>query len=329
MSISTGKVKGVRIAGTGSYLPANVVTNQDLEARVETTDEWIVSHTGIRTRHLAAENESASTMGAEAARRALEMAGVAPEEVGTILVSTCSGDYANMPSTACLLQHAVGAVNAAALDINAACAGFSYGLAAGRAMCLTTGRPVLVVASEMMSRLVDWKDRAVCVLFGDGAGAALLVPSEEDAMLDDVLGADGSGWQAIVRDAGCRRSAEENCHVAYMQMNGRQVFPFAVRAMENVIRRLAERNEVALDQIAHIVPHQANLRILDAVARHMNLPLERFAVNIERVANTSSASVPIMLDELNRGGKLKSGDLVVTVAFGAGLAYGGNLFRWL
>lgn len=328
MGMLTGKSSGVRIAGTGSYLPERMVTNQDLESRLDTTDEWIVSHTGIKSRHLAQGNESASSMGAEAARRALENAGIAPQEVGTILVSTCSGDYANMPSTACLVQNAIGAVNAGALDINAACAGFTYGIAAGRALCLTTGRPVLVIATEMISRLVDWQDRATCVLFGDGAGAVVMVPAEENAILDDVMGADGSGWSAIVRDCGTLRPAAENNSVQYMKMNGRQVFPFAVRAMENVILRLLERNSLTIDQVAHIIPHQANLRILDAVARHMNLPLERFAVNIDRVANTSSASVPVLLDEMNRSGKLRPGDLVITVAFGAGLSYGGNLIRW-
>lgn len=317
-----------RIAGMGSYLPARVLTNADLEQSLATTDEWIVSHTGIRQRHVVSEGENGSDLGAEAARRALEDAGVAPEELGLIICTTCSGDYVNFPSTACLIQARLGAMAAGAVDLNAACTGFPYALALGRGHCITHQKPVLIVASEVISRLLDWSDRSTCVLFGDGAGAVVLLPSEEPGLVDEVLGADGASGGVLFRAAGTRFDDDKAPQKHFLEMNGKAVFPFAVRVMEKVIYELLERNHLTFDEVQHVIPHQANRRIIEAVARHMEVPLERFFLNIDRVANTSSASVPIALDELYRAGRIHSGDRILTVGFGAGLTFGGNLIMW-
>ncbi len=297
-------------------------------ASLDTDDAWIVSHTGIHQRHIAAAEESSATMGAEAARRALAVAGVPATSLGMILCSTCTADYSNFPSTAALIQAAVGADGVSSLDLNTACSCFPYALSIGKQMCLAYQKPVLLVASEAVSRILDWHDRSTCILFGDGAAAVVLEPAEDDVSLYGCLGADGPSGGVIRRDAGARRMPEAQTTPAYIEMQGRVVFPFAVRTMERIIRQILDANHLALDDIQYIVPHQANLRILDAVARHMGVPIDRFYVNIGTVANTSSAAVPIALDELFRAGRLRRGDLILTVAFGAGLTYGGNLLRW-
>ena len=316
-----------RIAGLGSYLPEKVVTNHDLEARLETTDEWIVSHTGIHARHVVADDQNCSDLGVEAARRALEDAGIAANELCMVFCSTCSADYANFPSNACIIQGRLGAKNAGAMDLNAACTGFPYALALARSYCVCHQAPVLVVAAEVISRLLDWDDRSTCVLFGDGAGAVVLVPSEQPGLIDEVLGADGTAGGVLVRECGTRfvNQATEPC---FIKMNGKAVFPFAVRVMERVIQELLVRNKLRFSDVQHCIPHQANRRIIEAVARHMEVPLERFFLNIDQVANTSSASVPIALDELYRSGRIQNGDRIITVGFGAGLTFGGNLLIW-
>ncbi len=320
--------RNARIAGIGSYLPERVMTNDELGRTLDTSDEWIVSHTGIRQRYIAAPDESASTMGIKAALRALEDAGMPPTELGLILTSTTSGDYVNFPSTACLIQAGIGATGVAACDLSAACAGFTYALAMARDFCVMEQKPVLLVSTEAVSRILDWQDRATCILFGDGAAAVVLVPSEEPGVVFSSLGADGGGAGVIRRDVGGLHPVAEQHIGGGIEMQGKAVFPFAVRAMERIIMEILEKNNLTLDDVQYIVPHQANLRILSAVAKHMGVPVERFYVNIDRVANTSSASVPIALDEIYRSGTLKNGDLVLTVAFGAGLSYGGNLLRW-
>ncbi len=324
----TTSFQNIRISGTGSYLPSRIVTNDELRATLDTTDEWIVSHTGIHARHIAADDESAATMGAIAAKRALADAGVSAEELCLIIVTTCTGDYANFPSTACLVQNAIGAVNAGCMDLNSACSGFTYGMALARSYCYQRQKPVLVLSSEVMSRVVDWHDRSTCILFGDGAGAAVLQPSDECGMLYDFLGADGASSQVIFRESGCRLPVASQ-PTGWLMMQGRAVFPFAVRTMEKLIYKLLEDSGMTLDQVKHIIPHQANLRILDSVAKRMGLPIDRFFINIGEVANTSSASVPIALDQLAHSGAMHYGDIVLTVAFGAGLSFGGNIFRWL
>ena len=318
----------VRVAGVGAYLPARVVANEELSASLDTSHEWILSHTGIHQRHLAAPGESASSMGLLAARRALEDAHLLPGDLAMVIVTTSTADYASYPSTAAIIQGNLGAVNAGAFDLNAACAGFAYGVAMGKCYCQAQGRSVLVVASEVNSRILDWHDRGTCVLFGDGAGAVVLAPSSRPGMLHEVLGADGTGAGYLVREAGLRTPEDILRPPGFVRMDGRAVFQFAVRAMENVIRRLLLETGHGLEDIQHFIPHQANGRILDAVARNMGLAPERFFRNIQHVANTSSASIPIALAELRRQGALKQGDLILTVAFGAGLVYGGSLLRW-
>ena len=318
----------VRIAGLGSYLPEQVVTNHALEASLDTTDEWIFSHTGIRERHVVSEGQNCSDLGVIAAQRALEDAGVAPDELCMVICATCTADYANLPSSACLIQGAIGAVNAGAVNLNAACTGFPYALAFARGYCLCHAAPVLVVASEVLSRILDWHDRSTCILFGDGAGAVVLVPSEQPGLVDDVLGADGTTSDVLFRLCGTRFPEAQPAEPHFLEMNGKAIFPFAVRSMENIIYKLLQRNSLSLNDVQHIIPHQANRRIIEAVARHMDVPVERFFLNIEHVANTSSASVPIALDELYRSGCIHSGDHILTIGFGAGLTFGGNLFVW-
>ena len=326
-SVSSNK-SFARIAGVGAYLPERVVSNSDLEQSLTTTDEWIVSHTGIRQRHVVAEGQNCSDLGVEAARRALTDAEVAPEEVGLVICTTCTGDYANFPGTACLIQGQLGALAAGAVDMNAACTGFPYALALGRGYCVNQQKPVLIVASEVLSRLLDWSDRSTCVLFGDGAGAVVLLPSTEPGLMDEVLGADGTNGGVLFRADGTSFETGEKRERHFLEMNGKAVFPFAVRVMERVIDELLERNHLAFDDVQHVIPHQANRRIIEAVARHMGVPLERFFLNIDCVANTSSASVPIALDDLYHSGRIHQGDLVLTVGFGAGLTFGGNLMVW-
>lgn len=316
------------IAGIGSYLPERVMTNDELAPQIDSTDEWIVSHTGIRQRHIMAPEESAGTMGVIAAQRALADAGMEAAQLGMILTSTCTADYVNFPSTACIIQQGIGAAGVPACDLSAACAGFTYAISIANDIAIARQKPVLVVTTEALSRILDWHDRSTCILFGDGAAAVVVAPSAEPGMILSQLGADGTGAQVIQREVGARHNIAENLVPHGIDMQGRLVFPFAVRAMERIINELLEKSGFTLDDIQHVVPHQANLRILSAVAKHMGVPIERFFVNIDRVANTSSASVPIALDELYRTGALKNGDLILTVAFGAGLSYGGNLIRW-
>ena len=305
-----------------------MVTNHDLEASLETTDEWIASHTGIRERHLVADGQNCSDLGIAAARNALEDAKVAPGELGLVICSTCTGDYANFPTTACIIQGALKATNAGAVELNAACTGFPYALSFARGFCIAHQKPVLVVSAEVLSRMTNWSDRSTCILFGDGAGAVVLVPATSPGILDEVLGADGANGQVMTRNAGTRQFPPTNDGGPFIAMNGKAIFPFAVRKMEEVINNLLKRNNLHLDNIQHVIPHQANRRIIEAVARHMGAPLERFFLNIDRVANTSSASVPIALDELYHAGRLHPGDRILLVGFGAGLTFGGNLLIW-
>jgi 3-oxoacyl-[acyl-carrier-protein] synthase-3 len=319
----------VKIAGIGSYLPDRVVLNQELAETLDTSDEWIVSHTGISKRHIASPDQACSDLAHQASSKALESAGLQAEELGLIIVATSSGDYYNFPSTACLLQHKLGARNAAAFDLGAACSGFVYSLEMARSWVLSQQKPALIVGCELLSRIVDWQDRETCVLFGDGAGAAVLVPSEENGIPFSYLAADGENFNLLKIDSGCRisRSGPER-QLGYLQMLGKPVFNFAVRSLENVINIILQKNSLTIDDITYIVPHQANLRILELVAKRMEIPSQKFYNNINEVANTSAASIPLVLDELQRERKIHPGDLIITVTFGAGLTYGGNLLRW-
>ncbi len=329
----------VKIAGIGSYLPTRRVHNNELAESLDTSDEWIVSHTGISYRHLASETDSASSMGLSAARDALEMAEVEPSELGKIILSTTTADFAPIPATACLIQRELGAINAAAFDLAAACCGFVYGLEMLRGMMQFDSRPTLLIGSELMSRIVDWKDKKICVLFGDGAGAAVLKTVDETEgfgfgaepaeIVDTFMRADGSGADFLQIEGGSRtpQSRNETC-ASTLVMDGRSVFAFAIRTMPEVISTLLTRNRMKIGDIDWIVPHQANFRIIKSAASRLNIPLERFFLNVDEVANTASASIPIALTEMRRKGMLQSGTKIITVGFGAGLTYGGNLIVW-
>ena len=321
----------VRIASTGAYLPARRLDNHELSRQVDTSHDWIVSHTGISCRHVAADEESTADLAVRAGRVALEQAGVAPEDLGMIIVATSTADYGGMPSTACLVQHRLGAVNAGAFDVTAACSGFVYALEVGRGLAAAGGRPVLVIGSEIMTRILNWQDRNTCVLFGDGAGAVVLETHQDGfpGIEYSYLRADGSGSGVLYREGGCRLPLEQMRSLDWhLVMKGRPVFNFAVRAMVDVIEHLAAKARLSPEDIEHIVPHQANVRIIQAAAKRLNIPEDRFYLNIGEVANTSAASIPIALHEMNGKNILKRGDRVIVVAFGSGLTYGGNLLYW-
>lgn len=323
----------LKIVGTGSYLPHQKITNEDLAKTLpQTSDEWIFSHTGIKTRYLAGPEDTPSGMGLVAAQRALEMAGLDPKDLGFILLSSTTTDYAPIPQTSCLIQRDLGAVNAVAFDLTAACCGFTYNLEIARGLVQApfNRKPILVVATEMMSRLIDWQDYKTCVLFGDGAGAVVLMPTEEErGVMDTYMRTDGSRCDCLKIEGGCR--TPDSCKAANgrsLYMEGKKVFAFAIKALPEVLMTLLERNHLTIDDIKKIVPHQANYRIIHSAGNRLGLDDDRFYLNVERYANTASASIPIALDEMNRSGDLLPGDRLVTASFGAGLTYGGNYIVW-
>ena len=319
----------VHITGTGSYIPEHIVTNEELSRKLDTTDEWIFSHTGIHSRHIAAPDQNTSDMAINAARNALDNAGVKAEDLGMIIVATSTGDYQGFPSVACLVQEGIGAKNAGVIDLQAACTGFIYALQVGRGLMQFDPRPVLVIGAEMMSRAVDWTDRNTCILFGDGAGAAVLQASEEPGgILDVLLRGDGAGSSLITRPGGTRKIGDPDKTRPFLQMKGRAVFNFAVKVFDEVLTTLLKRSNHTFEDLANVIPHQANSRIVEATARRMGVPLEKFFMTIENTGNTSAASIPMALDVLNRSGNLKPGDLLATVGFGAGLTYGGLIMQW-
>jgi len=333
-------MKAVRIAGTGAYLPSRVVTNAEIAPRLNSSPEWIYSHTGIECRRVAGATESAGSMAVAAARTALDRAGVPPRDIGIILLATTTPDYGNYPSTACLVQKALGCVPAAAFDLAAACSGFVYALELAKCYLLAyPERKALVIGSEVLSRQIDWSDRSNAMLFGDGAGAAVLeaveVPEARRSSAS-VLGADGRGAGVIVRDAGSRRPlCEDPIHgtvasmeVPFLKMDGHAVFAFAVRKLGEVIRTLCDRASIKPTDLDRVFAHQANIRILKASARRMGIPMERFYQNLREVGNTSSASIPICLEKAVREGELRDGMRVALAGFGAGLTWAGTLIEW-
>ena len=320
------------IAGTGSYVPERVLTNADLERMVETSDSWIVERTGIRERRIAATGEACSDLGTRAAESALKAADVSPSDLDLILVATCTGD-APLPSTACLIQHRLGAVRAAACDISAACCGFVYALSVADAYIKTGCRAVLVIGSEVMSAVTDWTDRNTCVLFADGAGAAVLKPTNgERGILSSHLHSDGAFSDLICVPGGGSRMPPSEKMLAerqqFVKMRGNETFKVAVRTLEEVAREALSANHLSVDDIDLYVPHQANVRIIKAVAARLGLPLDRVAMNMDRYGNTSAASIPLALDEAARTGRLKDGNLVMLGAFGSGLTWASALIRW-
>ena len=325
---------GARIEGIGAYVPSRRMSNDELAEFLDTSDEWIRSHTGIGYRHIASDDEAASDLAVAAAKVAMERSGSAPETIDMVLVATASSDYVGFPSTACIVQYMIGAKNAAAMDISVGCTGFVYGLETAKGFIASgAAKRVLLIGSEVLTRIVDWTDRSTCVLFGDGAGAAVITPSSNGrGILDSVLKADGSGASYLAREAGGTRSPFKPGHTAardlLIKMEGQPVYNFAVPAIIEVIDQILKRNRLTIDDINYIVPHQANQRIIEAAAKRARIPYEKFYLNIEEYANTSAATIPIALNELYEHGKLASGDLLITVGFGAGLTFGGNLLKW-
>lgn len=314
------------ICGTGSYAPEYIMGNDRIAELVETSDTWIQERTGIRQRHVAKE-ETTAYMASEAAKRAVECAKIPPEEIELIIVATLSSDVI-LPCTACEVQRAVGAKSAAAFDINAACSGFviAYNMA-DAFFAAGQYRTALIVAAESLSRLTDWTDRNTCILFGDGAGAAVLKNSPGKHYLS-VTHSDGEkGWALTCKN---RLAIGENDfgREFYIDMNGQEIFKFAVRKVPELIREVLQKNGVKQEEIDWFVVHQANCRILEAVARHMGEPLQKFPMNLQNYGNTSSASIPLLLDEINRQGKFKKGEKILLAGFGAGLTWSGNILEW-
>ena len=317
-----------RIAGLGKYLPERVVTNFDLEKMVETSDAWIRDRTGVRERHVAADDETASTMAVLAARQALAQAEVDPMELDLIIGATTSPD-GMFPAIASLVQHGLGARRAAAFDINAACVGFLTAFATASQFILSgTYQRVLVVGSEVLSRIVDWSDRGTCVLFGDGAGAVVLEAAKRGEPFSFVFHSDGGGADKLFAHGPCSQPGEADPGCYFIQMDGPHIFKFAVQAMEQATREAVQAAGLTVDDIDLLIPHQANLRIIDATAKRLGLPPERCMTNVDRYGNTSSASIPLALREAWEQGRLHEGDRVVFVAFGGGLVWGALLLEW-
>ena len=320
------------IAGTGSYAPARVLTNADLERMVATSDEWIRERTGICERRIAATGEACSDLAVQAGKRALAAAGLAATDLDMILVATCTGDYP-LPATACLVQHQLGATKAAACDLSAACCGFIYALSVADAYVKNGMRHVLVIGSEVMSAITDWTDRNTCVLFGDGAGAVIVSASDgERGILSTHLRSDGALCELImVPGGGSRTPPSEKVlaeHLQYIKMKGNETFKVAVRTLEEIARATLSANGLRVEDLDLYVPHQANVRILKAVIERLGLPIEKVMLNVDRYGNTSAASIPIALDEAIREGRIKDGSLVMLGAFGAGLTWASAVIRW-
>jgi len=312
-----------RIIGTGSYVPKRVLTNHDLEKMIETSDEWITERTGIKERRIAAEVETTSDMAAKAAKKALEMAGIEPDEIDTVIVATVTPDM-DFPSTACFVQHKIKARKAASFDIAAACSGFIYALSVADSLIKSGhSKYALVIGAEIFSRITDWTDRNTCVLFGDGAGAALLAKTTgKRGILSTHLHSEGSSWKLL-----CASSHEENAKT-YIRMHGNEVFKVAVRALDDVAIEALEHNGLKGDDIDWFIPHQANERIIVATAKRLGVPMEKVYLNLQKYGNTSAASIPLALDEAVRNGKVKHGDLILLDAFGGGFTWASALVRW-
>ncbi|TKI98023.1 beta-ketoacyl-ACP synthase III [Bacillus wiedmannii] len=306
----------VGILGIGRYVPEKVVTNHDLEKIVDTSDEWIRTRTGIAERRIADDTIDTSYMAVEASKKALEDAGISGEDIDLILVATVTPDRA-FPAVACVIQEAIGAKHAAAMDLSAACAGFMYGMITAQQFIQTeTYKNVLVVGSDKLSKIVDWNDRNTAVLFGDGAGAIVMgAVSEGRGVLSFELGADGSGGKHLYQDE-------------YVMMNGREVFKFAVRQLGDSCLRVLEKAGLTKEDVDFLVPHQANIRIMESARERLNLPQEKMSMTIEKFGNTSASSIPIAMVEELQNGRIQDGDLIILVGFGGGLTWGAVALRW-
>ena len=349
----------IEIIGTGKAVPSRRVSNDDLAARIDTSDEWIRSHTGIGNRHIADDGTATSELALEAAKNALAMAagfsgntqseteerdrvsGEAAKSIDIIVMGTATPDYIGTPSTACIIQYKLGAEKAAAMDIVAGCTGFIYSLetAASLLNFNKERKRALVIGADILTKVTNWNDRSTCVLFGDGAGAVVMektdAPSEgtgRRGLVQSMLRADGSGSESLlIRRGGTRnpfKAGEVLENGIYLEMNGQEVYNFAVKALTDTASALMQAEGITADDLALIIPHQANARIVQAARKRLKIPEEKFFLNIEEYANTSAASIPIALDEVNRDGKLNRGDMIMTIGFGGGLTYGGNIIIW-
>ena len=323
-----------RITGTGSALPDTILTNADLEKMVDTNDEWIASRTGIRQRRIAGEGEFTSTFAVTASQRALEMAGVTADQIDLIILGTITPDFP-FPATACIVQREIGASNAVAFDISAACSGFIYGLSiADKYIRTGAAKKVLVIGAEILSRIIDWTDRNTCILFGDGAGAAVVEACEGDTgILSSHIFSNGTYWDMLYQPgcgsrnpASISRTIDDQLY--FLKMEGNDVFKHAVRCMDEAATTALNANSMTPADISLFIPHQANRRIIDATARRLGLPPEKVFVNLDLYGNTSAASIPIALDEANRDNRMQHGDIVLLDAFGGGFTYGSVLMRW-
>lgn len=323
---------GIQILGTGACVPTKKVSNKDLSRSLDTTDEWIRSHTGVGNRHIIENGKQCSDLAAGAARDVLDKTGFSAEDIDLIIVATATPDYSGFPSTACLVQEKICATNAAAFDLAAACTGFIYGLeTAGNFLKTKSSNRVLLIGAEVFSRILDWSDRSTCVLFGDGAGAVLLEANDSSSeLLFSVLRAKGEGSTYLINGSGgtFQPAVYEKAPSGNISMNGSAVYIFAVNACISVIEELEKKSGLSHKDFKFIVPHQANAKIIQAASKRSGIPLETFYMNIEQYANTSAASIPIALNEMNEKGLLNRGDIILTVGFGGGLTYGGNLIRW-
>ena len=315
-----------RITGTGSYLPLHALTNKALEERIDTSDEWIFTRTGIRQRHVAANGETTSDLGAHASRQAMEAAGITAAEIDLVVVATTTPDMV-FPSTACILQHKLGITRGAAFDVQAVCTGFVYALAvADQLIAGGQHRCALVVGAEVFSRLLDWTDRRTSVLFGDGAGAVVLQASDRPGILSTHLHSDGQ-YGDILCVPGAFHAGEVQGR-AFLHMDGQAVYRFAVRALDEVCREALEHNGVQGHEVDWFVPHQANVRIIESTAQKLGLPAERIVFTVEHHGNTSAASVPLALDTAVRDGRIRPGQTIMLAAVGGGMTWGSVLLRW-
>ncbi|MFW6215144.1 MAG: beta-ketoacyl-ACP synthase III [Alkalispirochaetaceae bacterium] len=325
------------IESVASYVPSRRMSNDEIASLVDTSDEWIFSHTGIRYRHIAAPGESASDLGTEAARRALEAAALSPDTIDLVLLATSTPDYLGLPSTACVVQDRLGIPGAGSMDVMAACSGFIYAVETARAFVESgTSNRVLVIGSEVYSKIINWNDRATCVLFGDGAGAVVVARGEgdhgESRIGRALLVSRGSEAESLCRPAGGTRhpyiEGETPREQLLLSMNGRRIYNFAVKAVIDTINEILRREGLTFEEIDYVVPHQANARILEASAKRAGWDINKFFINIGEYANTSAASIPIALTEMEEKGLLARGMKLITVGFGAGLTYGGSLITW-
>jgi 3-oxoacyl-[acyl-carrier-protein] synthase-3 len=326
-------LKRSRIISTGSYAPEKILTNFDLEKMVETTDEWITERTGIKERRIVNGNQTASDLAYEASKVALERASLKAGDIDLLITATVTGDMP-FPSTACILQDKIGAKNAAAFDLNAACSGFLYGLYVADSF-IRSGmhKRILVVGTEVLSTITDWEDRTTCVLFGDGAGAAVVEPTEEErGIISMSINSDGGMWELLHMPGGGSRypaskdSVEKKLH--FIKMKGNETFKFAVRTLEDLVVKILEENKLKPSQLTLLIPHQANLRIIQATADRLGIPMDKVLVNLDKYGNTSAASIPIALDEAVTKGKIKDGDYILLEAFGGGITWASALIKW-